>query len=283
MLRMTVAQDNAHLEELQYLLASMGTRSKVLPITSAAMKDGAFLIRDRWVDFAKGGPLQGVDPLKKANKSLIDSIKVKPYGPFDYEIYSESKIAEDLENGTPAYTHDMKETHPYGPRSRVGKNGPYLIVPFQWGTEEGTKRVGPKNIVPRQLLSQMRNKKKFAPSKVEDDTYLSPNQRGQMVERWTYTWGNRAGSEYDGTYAEGMVRFEQGEAVEKKDGRRYGGFFTFRVISVNSPPNSWIRKVEAVPARHVVNALYKESEKEINENVESAIITDMRSLKKGEL
>jgi len=253
MIRMKVGVNNAALEELQTYLAMLERES--LPNTAKAMKAGAEMVQGTWVELAKGFPMA---------RKIIPSIQTEQTGRFEYEIFSEAREADWVENGTKRI--DMKETHTKGPRSRVSKKGvPYLIVPFQWGTEEGTIRSGPRNIVPKQLLSLMLNKK-FKPSAVKNGTYLSPNQRGQMVERRTYTWGDRA-KETGDSFSEGMVRFEQGEK-----GKRHGGYFTFRVISAKSPKDSWIRK--ATPGRYVTKLVVQEVEREIEELVNDAIMGD---------
>ena len=48
--------------------------------------------------------------------------------------------------------YDMKQTHPYGKKSRVSIKGiPYLIIPFRWGTPNGkdTKRAHFNNVIPQ--------------------------------------------------------------------------------------------------------------------------------------
>ena len=166
MIRMKIGSNSPYLEELQYVLAKMGSQAKVLPRTAAAMEAGAKLIQARWVEFAGGGALEGVKKLERPRGGYARSIRTERLGPYSHEVYSEAEVADWIENGTEIL--DMKRTHPFGPRSRVSEDGiPYLIVPFQWGTKEGTKRAGPRNIVPKNLLSSMRNKKRFERSTVK--------------------------------------------------------------------------------------------------------------------
>ena len=274
MIRMKVGTNNSHLEELQYYLAKMGTQTRVLPYTADAMKHGAERIRDKWRGFAEGGQLDGVKPLKNGSRRYTESIQTNQTGPFEHEIYSDAEIADWIENGTKEL--DMKTTHPYGPRSRVSKKGvPYLIVPFQWGTEEGTIRSGPRNIVPKDLVSLMLNKKKFKQSKTvvsaDKSTHTKPNAAGVEVGRAKYQWGGRLNKDL-GDMA-GMVRFEQGSATDNPDRRRYGGYFTFRIISAKSPKNSWIKP--ATPARHVTQALVRDTQEYITKLVELSIAEDL--------
>jgi hypothetical protein len=265
--------------QLEYLHHRLKTAAEgVFPKTEDAMAEGAKKIQSVWQYYALGKKrLPGVSELKNPSRKYAESIRIERTGVFEYEIYSDAKIAEWIENGTKEL--DMKKTHPYGPRSRVSKKTgyPYLIVPFQWGTEEGTARSGPKNIVPKQLLSLMLSSR-FKASTVRNNTRQSPNARGEMVDRNTYAWGDRArGSDFTGSiekksYASGMVRFEQGEAAEKTGGDRHGGYFTFRIISAAPWAKGWIKP--AVPGHHVTRGLKEYMEDEISLMAEEAMRED---------
>jgi hypothetical protein len=263
------------LDELQYQLKLLEKGN--FPRTEAAFAAGAKKAQSAWQEYALGKTgLPGVAAMEHPSGRYAQSIRTRQTGVFDHEIYSGAKIAERIEYGTDPL--DMKTTHPYGPRSRISKKGvPYLIIPFQWGTKKGTARAGPRNIVPKELLGIMRNSQ-FKKSTVNNRTVQSPNARGDMVDRRTYTWGDRAGeADFAGTVeektlADGMVRFEQGEA----GGKRYGAYFTFRVISANSPANSWIRPAE--PAYHVTRGVKEEAEKDIVKMAETALVEDIKYL-----
>jgi hypothetical protein len=276
MVRMSINVDVLQLEELQYYLAkaSAGELSR----TAAAMKDGALLIQKRWVGFAGGGELGDLPRLKRPKGGYARSIKTEPRGEFEHEIYSDAKVAEYIENGTEEL--DMKQTHTRGPRSRVSKKGvPYLIVPFRWGTPGA---IGFKNVIPDAVYDIVRNKE-FRASSVKvspnNSNYRTPNAKGEMVGRARYRWGDRLKeSDFDGTikeksYMNGMVRFENGFRKNGEIKKRYGGYFTFRVISANSPKGSWIKP--AMPARHVIAALVKETQGPIEKMVEGAITEDL--------
>ena len=288
MIRIKIAENNPHLEELQYLLASAS--AGVLPGTVRAMKDGASIIQKTWKGYAAGGSLPGVEKLKNPQGGYMRSIHVDKRGPFNYEIYSEAKIADWIENGTEEL--DMKTTHPFGPRSRVAKRvvskktgkvlregGSYLIIPFRWGTPGSKKnpRVGfGNNVITagayRQLL-----KRSFGASRVTvspaNSNYMTPNARGDMVGRAQYEWGSRFSSNDN---MNGMVRFENGYNKNGEISKRYGGYFTFRVISANSPKNSWIKP--ATPPRHVTQAVMDETRETIEQMVDEAIKGDIANL-----
>ena len=277
MLNMKIAADNAALAELQYHLAKLGQGS--MPSTAGAMSAGASLVRDTWKGFAMGGTLPGIaQPLKNPNGGYARSIRTEKIGQFEHDIYSEAAIAGMIESGTKAL--DMKTTHPFGPRSRMSKEGfPYLIIPFRWGTPEGKdgKRVGFKNIMTSGIYSRVKNKRKFRQTKVLKTTHNEPNYSGQQVSRADYNgadgkggWGDSLDLDIgDDANAAGM------SSMVGQDGKA-AGYFTFRVISAKqliTRPYSWIKP--AMPARPVTRAVADVTRPTIDAMVETAIMEDL--------
>jgi hypothetical protein len=275
MVKMNISVDNDVLQQLQSVLARIGAGSSPddFPLTKRAMSEAAEKIRDKWMEYAGGGSLEGVEPLKHPKGDYAKSIGIEPKGGFDYEIYSDAKVAEWIEYGTERI--DMKETHTKGPRSRIVKNGPnkgksYLIVPFQWGTTSNFRNVVPKRIQ-RMMLSAG-----FKSSSVNTNKKQEENYSGEMVDRWTYDWGDRvrgrdiAGTIQQKTRIDGLVRFENGEM----DGKRYGGYLTFRIIP--SWGSGWIKPATA--ARNVTKALADSMRTEIEGDVGVAIQGDIAIL-----
>jgi hypothetical protein len=269
MIRMKIAENNPFLAELQFHLAKCGQGS--MPSTADAMNAGANSIRAKWQEFAMGGNLDGVEKLNNPSSKYARSIRINRLGPFQYEIFSEAKIAQRIEEGTPE--HDMKLTHPFGPRSRVSKEGvPYLIIPLRWGTPKS----GFKNIMPESVYSAVKKFKKMKTLVSADkSTKQTPNEKGQMVGRAQYNRGfNRLkGMDINGTIEQkirmdGMVRSTDDTGKDKS-----GGYFTFRVISAKSPASSWIRKEQ--PPRPVTKAVADYSQKFIGEIVNAAILEDL--------
>jgi hypothetical protein len=263
------------------------------------MASGAKVIQSRWIDFANGGSLTGVtEPLKNPTGGYARSIRTKKIGPFEYEIFSEAKIAERVENGTKEL--DMKKTHPYGPRSRMSKKTgyPYVIIPFRWGSPENGDgdRVGfGKSIITAGVYNKQLLDKSFKASRVTASPNTSdktPNAHGQMVGRGRYSWGSRLNMEQIINNAEpdvsinqmfnmnGMVRFENG--LDKNGnigGKRYGGYFTFRIISANPESkswkqNKWIRP--ATPGVPVTKIVAEKTQEDIEKMVESGIMEDFK-------
>jgi hypothetical protein len=278
MVKLDITVNNDALLKLQSALASCGAGS--MPATAAAVKTGADIVRGSWMGFAMGGSLQGIESLKRPSGTYARSIKIQRNGPFNYEIYSEAKVAEWIEHGTEEL--DMKTTHPYGPRSRVTKSGknkgvPYLIIPFRWGTPGA---IGFKNIIPEQVYNIVKNKKKFEKSTVLMTTHNEPNYSGRPVTRSEYDWGERFtpgdGEQYFDSEKDitdrlsGMVSMDGENSSGKKIS---SGYFTFRIISAASPKGSWIKP--AMRARPVTQAVANFTRGTINDIVEGAVMEDL--------
>ena len=265
---------SAQLEELQYHLAKLASGN--LPATAGAMGAGAKIIQDTWRNFAMGGPLPGItDRLKQPNGGYARSIRINRVGPFQYEIASEAQIAEWIENGTKEL--DMKTTHPFGPRSRVSKEGfPYLIVPFRWGTP---KTIGFKNIMPESVYRIVKNKQKFQQTRTLMSTHNEPNYKGQEVQRREYVgadgtggWGDRL----EADMGEGVTANMVGMSSMVGQNRRAAGYMTFRVISAKqlvTRPYSWVKP--AMPARPVTRAVADTTRDLIQEMVDDAMAEDI--------
>jgi len=270
MVRMTIAENNAALAELQYHLAKLGQGS--MPLTKKAIDTGAAMVQRRWVDFANGGALKGVaERLKNPRGGYARSIRKERIGTFEHEIYSDAKIADWIENGTEDF--DMNETHPFGPRSRVSKTGyGYLIVPFRWGTPN---TVGFKNVMPINIYDIVSKFKKMRTKRSADsapDNEKTPNAQtpSKMVGRAKYNkgYGRLIGEEYGNM--NGMVRSKDSTGKD-----RSGGYFTFRIISANPKAKKWkIRK--GMPARHVTRAVAEETRPAIEAMVENSIMGDLK-------
>jgi hypothetical protein len=283
MVKMNIAMDNDILQQLQMALVRFGAKS--MPSTAATMRIGAHDIAERWRGFASGGSLKGVKPLVRPNRSYALGVKVQRLGPFEYEIFNESKTAQQIEEGTPEL--DMKTTHPYGQKSRVAQSGPnkgvpYLIVPFRWGTP-GTKRnprVGFRNVMPQVVYNIVKNKMKFRQTKTtvpaDKSDFMTPNASGEMVGRAQYSdvtgkkaWGDTLSADMGGSVTNNMVGMS---SMVGQNGRA-AGYLTFRVISAASPLGSWIKpKVEP---RHVVSALADDSRDMMNTLIEEAVREDL--------
>jgi hypothetical protein len=278
---MKITADDTILNEVISRISALNTPQS-MPATAVAMKVAAASVRDVWKGYATGAnTLPGVPPMKKPSRGYAEGIGIKTNGPFDYLILNPSKIAEYLEYGTEEI--DMKRTHTKGPRSRISKKTgiPYLIVPFRWGTP---KTLGFSNVMPLQVYNIV---KKFEKSETTvdadkaDDEHKTPNNQDppKMVGRAQYNWGGRlnmnqiVNAEPDVSInqmfnMDGMVR-----STDDTGKNRSGGYFTFRVISKEGKPGSWIKP--KTPARHVTEGVVRATEKDVNAILDAAFRRDL--------
>jgi hypothetical protein len=284
--------EGSELQEIISMLSSMQS-PQGLPATAKAVEQAAQVVQGLWHNYAIGkGSLTGVPPMKNPSQGYAKGIKIERPGPFRRVIVNESKTAEFLEYGTPEL--DMKKTHTKGPRSRVAptiiskrtgkvlqKGGPYLIVPFRWGTP---KTVGFNQVMPVDIYAIVKKFKKMQTRVSADDSPeedKTPNARGEMVGRAKYNKGysrltmKQIAEANDGEVSinqmfnmNGMVRTTD---ITGKD--RSGGYFTFRVISANSRPDSWIKP--ATPARNVIEGLMKAAKEPVDTILEAGFRRDL--------
>ncbi len=265
MIKVDVVLEDNLLEQLQAQLSAFSGSNggRIAPGTKSAFDMASKLIQKSWQNWAMGGSLPGVSDIKNPNSRLASSIKIRSINDFDVSIETDSRYMERIQNGTPAF--DMKETYPYGHKSRVSKKGiPYLIIPFQWGTpnREGGGRAHIANTIPLEVykILQSRNFKK---SVQKTETHIEPNAKGEGIERHEYEWGDRINDEDLGN-ANGMVRMKSNPTST---------YFTFRVISAKSPEDAWKRK--AVPANHVVEAVESSTRKQVEDILQAGLESDL--------
>jgi hypothetical protein len=268
MIRISVTMDDDLLYQVINRLSGISA-GQSMPSLAAAMDKGAGIIRDTWKGYAAGGSLPGVEKLKNPQGGYMRSIYVDTHGPFDKEIKSDSPVAGYLERGTDEL--DMKKTHPYGPRSRLSKKGvPYLIVPFRWGTP---KTIGFRNVMPQSIYNIVKQKN-FSKTVVTHKTHIELNARGEDIDRREYVWGDRLTT--DDVAMPGLVDPEENRRMNGMtrmfgDDGKTAGYFTFRIISANSP-KGWIKP--AIPPRPIRSAVINASRGKVVELVESAAMRD---------
>lgn len=255
MIKVEVTLTDDTLMRLQAALAGFAGSNggKVLPRTKTAFDHAAKLIQKSWQNWAMGGSIAGAVNIKNPSPNLARSIKIRRIGDFDVSIETDSPYMERIQNGTAEF--DMKDTYPYGKKSRVSKKGiPYLIIPFQWGTANGKggARAHFGNTITQEVYEILKSGK-FKKSIRKTETHIEPNASGENIERAEYDWGDRLNDENSGNM-NGMVRMK----ANKKS-----SYFTFRVISADSPPNSWKRK--AIPSNDVVSAVEKQTRKAVED------------------
>ena len=259
MVKLEITVDNPIFNDLVMLSRKIGGNAG-LPATETAFKIGANKIADTWRAYAlKKERIEGVPDMKKASHDYMQGVKVKKEDAFSYTVLNESPIAPLLEYGTNGY--DMKKTHPYGKKSRVGKDGvPYLIVAFSWGT------VGTVTSFSNTMTESIEDiAKRLKKSTVGEEIKIEKNYVGEDVVRRTYNWEGSLGGDIDNQNAVGMVRMG--------DKARGSTYFTFRVISARSPQSSWINP--GIPARNVTEGLKNQCMDEIESEIQQAMEIDL--------
>jgi hypothetical protein len=132
-------------------------------------------------------------------------------------IYSPSSVI-DIEDGTPKY--DMKEGLLSSSKAHVGENGRYLAVPFSYskGGSEGSKL--PASVY-KALLKMPTN---------------TPTKKSDLPKKWQESATNVEGYTHKSSIYVGIKKTDKRSANSSK--ARYS-FDSFRVVSDNSPENSW--------------------------------------------
>lgn len=275
--------------EDEYLFNLISQLKKVgeqgFPATAAATEQVAHkVIASVWRNYAMGAPIPGTSfKLKNPKGGYARSIKVRKVGPFNYQIFSDAPVASWIEHGTKEL--DMKKTHPYGWKSRVANKGtkksprwvPYLIIPFRWGTNESAGGHF-RNVLPEQVYAQLQARIRagnFIRTRVlKGASKLQPNVWGEDIPRAVYDneeesggWGSRLQGVGEDDL-EGLVVM-QGDT----ENARSSQYFTFRVISADSPADSWIRP--ATPAGNVTQHVVRNTQNIVQVAIESSLRKDL--------
>ena len=269
MIRVSVDLNDDLISQLKENLAGLsgGAGAKAMPGTSRAFNMAAKLIQKSWQNWAMGGSLVGAEDIKNPNPRLASSIHITKASDFDINIETDSRFMERIQNGSPEF--DMKTKYPYGKKSRIAQKGknkgvPYLIIPFRWGTpnRDGSARAHFGNVIPLEVYKILQSRK-FRRSETTGGTHPESNFSGENIERAEYDWGDRIKDDDLGN-ANGMVK------MRSNTGSTY---FTFRVISANSPSGSWVRK--EVPPNDVVGAVEKTTRKNVEDLLQAGLEQDL--------
>lgn len=255
---------NAKLTDLFNMLEK--DYKSVMQNTVAAFDRSVNYTHERWYGWAEGeNGLDNIPPYEKQPNKI--KINIQKNGELNATIYSNSKEMQDVVEGKPESTFDMKTKYPYGKQSRVSKKGiPYLIIPFRWGTanKNGEKRAHFANFIPQVVYDT--NVKSMQLSERLGSRHVEANFRGQAIERSEYNWGSRLRNTWHKN-AEGMVRM--------KNEKNRSTYFTFRIISANSPADSWIRKYPKIEGIDIMEALKRDVEPVIERFIERGIKADL--------
>lgn len=244
-----------------------------LPNTANALAQAAKYVHNMWTGYLTSSqPLNGIDFMSGVTSAMVRSIRSRYNGDLSYTISSDNRQLEQKVHGSKEVEYDMKQTHPYGKKSRVSKKGiPYLIIPFRWGTPngKGSKRAHFNNVIPQ--ASYETSVKGLAMSKVNiDKKYFEANVKGESIERQGYDWAKFGRLTEDQAWDDrsiGMVRMKDMASGKST-------YFTFRIISAKSPENSWIYHKDAIPAVDMMGALVRTVKPQVNSMLREGVKAD---------
>lgn len=246
--------------------ANAGLAQQLFPLirqaVSAVAEEGAF----RWKQAVQHARLW-----EGEKGPYIESIKWSMTGPFEAEISSDYKQAGPIETGRPA--RDLKVMLQTSRKTRQGKHGRYLIIPFRHNTPGQTAHAP---AMPGAIYSKARvlaASRLLPPGTVKAPTRVSAS--GHVVPQHSYDWGGRLPgglapklkpTHKADPYA-GMVRFDTSVGKAKSS-----AYLTFRVMSEKSA--GWI--VAAKPglylAKKTAEGLQPLLEEAVGEAVKSTVM-----------
>ncbi len=263
------------LNTLNNYITKIGAANKeVLPNTSNAFHQSAQYIQNVWSNYLYGNDkLDGIDALEKPLKPKDVNFRITDKDDFHSSVSATSDRLNEIQNGKNPVYYDMKQTHPYGKKSRVSKKGiPYLIIPFRWASPngKGTKRRW-NNVIPQKnyetvikgmLMSEVMPK--------GSKPRLEKNASGELIERASYTWKDRLKPDdaFDDRSV-GMVRMKD---------VRGSTYFTFRVISAKSPQGTWLYWRDGTDAVDMLGALRRTVKDNVEKIIESGIRADIGNM-----
>lgn len=280
---------------------AMNDAAALFPNSLHALHELAMVGRDQWRAVVSGEKQVQGRTINRRSGRLADSINVTvDENPPDGELIryviapdnaEAMQVAYWLEVGTDAF--DMKKVLQTSHKVREGKDGKkYLIIPFRWGTPSTTvvgAYVGRE--IPRPVYSFMLRRspdgdRLFRESSVTG-TFTEPSVLDGItpVTRRTYSWGDsltpqdirELGLDPDskpGRHMVGMYRFNDPEDPANKHAQH----ITFRVMSENSKPGSWVRP--AMPGYHVAENIKRMLDAIAPSYLQTALDIDMDELRR---
>lgn len=251
-------------------LLSSGKGAYVLNTTMLAVEKLSTMYQEAWVRAAAGGHLPGL-PFVVNSKQYHRTIERRQISPTSWEVYTSYttkkglSVTDLLERGHGLI--DLKEGLLKGPKSKMGKKGRYAIVPFRHGTP-GTDPFR-NNPMPLSVYKSFSAQIKAADDKKKAGVAGGKSSIISNRPVRDYSWGTR----FDRKSKLGMQKktiTKKGKVIgeyQQKSGRYSGmvamqastqgakssSYMTFRVVSINSDPMSWIVPEQPPwPVRQVV-------------------------------
>lgn len=240
-------------------LSKKGKGNLILAHTEAAVEKLSTMYQEAWIQAAQGATFPGL-PFVINSTNYQRTIKRQQIAPMVWEVYSDyttksgKGVTDLLEAGHGPI--DLKPGLLRGPKSRQGKNGRFNIVSFRHGTPGSESSPMPMSVYKSfsQEVKKADAAKQAGASPIAGTSYsskssITPGNR-------SYSWGSKFDTKSQrgrrskiikskgktlGHYTHktgkhaGMVRLQQSTTQSKR-----GGYFTFRIVSSNSDPMSWI-------------------------------------------
>lgn len=192
----------------------------------------------------------------------VQSLKWEYTGPFSARVSTDLKLADEIENGRPAY--DMKRMLQTSNKVRQGKKGKYLIIPMRHNTPGNTAHA---KAMPADIYAAARQ---LLPSKVTGQT-TRVSATGATVPQSIYQWGQRLPPgmapklkphHTTDIYA-GMVKMNTSTGKGKSS-----AYMTFRIMG-EWQQGKWI--VGAKPGLYIARQLATDIQADIEKVVSDAI------------
>jgi len=197
-----------------------------------------FTVQEVAANFASLWEIQAQQKLKSSRDQYLRSIVVKELSPSSFAVDLVGQIPNMIESGAPSY--DMKEGLLKGKNSKVGKDGKrFNIVPFTFGTP-GALSENFTSILPQEVYEAILEKPQDVPIIGGVSTQgltlnEIPEKYREKQSRMVQHPVSKAWKHYEhkSSIYEGVVR-------QKSNVTRQNSYVSFRRVSENSDPFSWI-------------------------------------------
>lgn len=248
--------------ELEAVVLGLDVWHRTLDVLNGYVEDA----HSTYVGYLQGQPIPGRGALKNPSGKLAKAAYRDRRGLLSWAIGNASDYAKSVEEGAEAY--DMKKNLATAPKARQGKNGRYLIIPFRHGVV-GTTRLA---AMPKAVYAVA---KVMAHSRPLGSPTTRLSATGWTVPRFEYQWQGRMGSK----------KALEAHGLSKEEARRYSGmvrmgkggqtsYLTFRVMSENSAPGSWMRPAQKAMAP--LETALEVSWNKARPDIERALDADLR-------
>ncbi len=262
---------NIHVDLSNLMPEGVPITAETFPTLSLAVRQIAEAAHAQWVRYASGSPMPDGRVIMSRSGEYQRSILLHQTGPFSAEVSSTLPYAKIIEEGAPQ--RDLKKMLRTSFKVRVTKKGKrYLIVPFRWNNPNSL--LGHNMPEPVYDWWQQPGRQRSIITSTfrrasGTGAYHAKSRTLYHVPGRSYSWGARLGSgdlkELDVTgkrarHMMGMVAFRDPTV---SSGSKSGKYLTFRVMSEDSKPSSWLQPAQEGrwPARTVAQTLQPIAEK----------------------